>query len=128
MVGMTRSFEDLGKHVSQIERSITGTKVIVTGASDFSSKEEQIQQLQDLFRCELGVETNIIDAYPLGSGPNNPTVINFANQAQKLCVLQNKYLLKGIENNNGQGIFVNDFVPIEVKNKRQKEQKIYKQN
>ena len=125
MLGMARTVTELQDKVDILERKSNANNVILTGFLASDQKADRCTQIENLFIDELGVETQVQDSYTIGEGPNKPIVAVLENQKQKSLVLQNKKQLRFVKNAEEKGIFVNDYFPPEINQKRQRERQIF---
>ena len=115
---------DLTQRIENLEIGATKKMAIMTGYMTIIGKKyEVIQELENFFERHLKVEIVIDDYFMLNSEDVKPIVIDFQTIQDKKQVMRFKNMLKDIRS-GGRKIFINDYTPINVQEKRRREQKI----
>ena len=119
--------DDMIKRLDTIELANAKRTVVLTGLSLSSTKSVLIEQIYDLFKEVLSVEVYIDDAYKLGEYPNAPVIITLGSMEQKRILYSNKSKLNTIKGEDDRKIYLNDYLPTAVNEKRIREREIIKQ-
>ena len=119
--------DDMAKRLDALEMSNIRRTAILTGLSFSGKKEILIQQLLDLFNDVLHINTSIEDAYLLGNYSLAPVVITFTTSEHKKSIFQNKSSLNTIKGESDRKVYLNDYLPTAVNEKRRRERDIIKQ-
>ena len=115
---------DLTQRLDNVELSCSKKMVIITGYDlPEQSKDNNIEVLQALFASKIGVHAKVEDFYLLGTKFPKQIVCEFQSLRDKRLVLKNKYLLKNFRK-DGRKVFINEYTPISIQEKRRREQKI----
>ena len=115
---------DLSKRLDNIELSAAKRSAILTGLKLSDKKDARLQQVQDLLQYELGVYVDIEDTYTLGDGTAKPVVITFDTANAKRKVFENKHRLKQLIGHDNKPIFINDYLPAAVNERKRRERDV----
>ena len=91
-------------------------------------KHACIAELNEFFEQEMGINPHIEDIFFLGQGQYRPIVITFATMADKSLVFKKLDLIKDLINNQGQGLFFNDYLPAAMSERKRRDGEIFKIN
>ena len=119
--------DDLARRLDSVEISNAKRSAILTGLAFSKKKKYLIQQVKDLFLEVLDVDTEIEDAYTLGEKTAAPVVITFPTSIQKSEVFKQKGKLSTITGEKGVRIYLNDYLPSAINEKRAREREVIKQ-
>ena len=115
---------DLCKRLDTVELNSARKSAILTGLDFSKQKKERIQQILAFFRDTLEVDARIEDSYFLGDADPRPVVIIFETYADKQYIWQFKHHLKNYTGRDKKGIFLNDYLPQIVNEKKKRERDI----
>ena len=119
---------ELSQKVEMLELNSSKKMAIMSGYElpqnpDFS-KEDNIKRLEKVIRESMDINVNIDDYFHIGSNKPRPIVMEFQSAKEKRLVLSLKQNLKDFKSKAGRKIFINDYVPISIQEKRRRERKI----
>ena len=119
---------DIHKKLDNIELALVKRSAILTGLSFSDNKEELLFQLQDFITTTLKTSASIEDVYSIGEKVPKPIVIQFGSQEEKRNVFRNKSKLQHVVGYNKQAVYLNDYLPTSVNEKKRRERDIIKVN
>ena len=122
--GLHTEVQDLTQHIELLELNNSKQSVIMTGCTlDFDNKGENIEYLIGFFKQALQLDIGIEDYFHIGKSNPRPIVIEFETLEDKRAVMRSKSRLKSV-NTGRMRIFINDYVPLPIQEKRKRERKI----
>ena len=129
MQGMSYSMGDLAQRLENLEINAAKKACMVTGLSTSSDKKADIKNDVLCFFDEcLGLQMEIEDAYTLGNRQPKPVVVIFYTSKDRDLVFKYKSLLKNVENEEKKPIYITEYQPIAVQEKKARERHIIKEN
>ena len=115
---------DLSKRLDAMDLNNAKRSAILSGLDFSEKKKDRSEQIESFLLDTLELDINIEDSYFLGDKTPRPTVIVFANSGDKMKVWERKKMLKDYIGKNDQGIYLNDYLPQIVSEKRRRERDI----
>ena len=119
--------QDVVRRLDQMEISNAKRMAILTGLSFSEKKKDLILQLKRLFQDELHMHIGIEDAYRLGEGVIPPIVIIFETAGDKHAIFSAKKALGRIKGDKGASVYLNDYLPAPMNEKKRRERDITKE-
>ena len=118
---LTVEIGDLNQRLENVELSSNKRMVIISGftSEDKLKKDQQIERIEKLILDELALEVSIDDLYYIG----DKMVAEFCTLQDKKLVMKYKKFLKNVRH-QGQKVYINDFIPMTVQEKRRRDRKI----
>ena len=116
--------QDLSRRLDTVEMNTARRSGILTGLNFSDNKGERIKQVEAFFEDTLNININIEDAYFLGDAEQKVVVVIFATSRDKQMVWENKSELKHFKGEKGKQIYLNDYLPQGVGEKRRKEREV----
>ena len=121
---MWEEMEDMAARLSKLELNEARRAVVITGLYTSDKKGEAMDEFQEFILEYFGFKPEIADLYPIGQGSPAAKVVIFMNQAEKELIMENKSLLKDVQNEDKKGIYINNYLLPAEKAKRNKEREI----
>ena len=118
---------DLAKRLYSVEMANARRAVVLTGLRFSEKKFERNEQIEHFFEEALEVHISVDDSYFLGSGDVKSVVIIFETCKDKQRVFAQKELLNGITGENGKDVYLNSYLPAEVKERKRREKDVVRQ-
>ena len=118
--------EDLAARLDSVELNQAKKQAILTGLDFSDKKADRNAQITSFFEDTLEISAEIEDSYTLGTKSPKPVVITFASVLEKNRIFEVKGLLKDIENGHGAAIYLNEYLPQSINEKRRREKEIIK--
>ena len=115
---LNTDISELVQRMDNVELNNVKKSVIISGLPVAEKKGQNWLMLDQLFSEGLNLEIEIEDFYTLG--PN--FVVSFNTMETKRQVMKNKYMLKDMQ--GPYNIFINDYLPPAVQEKRRREKDI----
>ena len=100
---------------------------MLTGVSFDKNHKKRGEQIEELLLDATGQKVSLDETYFLGNKEPKPVVITFASMADKISVFENKSELANFEGENGSSIFLNDYWPASVNEKKRREREVKKE-
>ena len=119
---------DLTRRMDNVELALAKKSAILTGLNFSDDKKQLITQLHEFFIEALNASATIEDAYTMGEKTPKPVVIQFATQEGKSNIFRNKSALKNIFGENQRKVYLNDYLPGGISDKKRRERDIIKTN
>ena len=123
---MSVEMEDLRSRMDNVEINTSKLAITLSGfklseeEKDGSQKLANIVELEDFFEASLGLIVTVEDFFRLGT----ILVIFLQTMQQKRDILKFKSLLKGVRGDFGRPMYINDYLPNFVQEKRRREREI----
>ena len=114
---------DLTQRIENVELSNNKKSVIISGLTVLKEKSENWELLNYFFKEILPLPVVIEDYFTLGSN----FVVSFRTMEEKRMVMKNKNLLRHIRGLNNTKIFINEYLPPAIQEKRRREKEITSQ-
>ena len=117
---------DLTQRIENLEMSAS-KKMLMLAGLDFDSelkKYEVLEQLEKFIKDNLKIDTNVDDYFYLGNNSPRTMVLEMQSIFEKKMVMRYKNMLKDYRTNDGKKVFINDYVPLSIQEKRKREQQI----
>ena len=118
----------LEERLAKTELNLHRKMITISGLELNGKKYQKIQQLENFFDTELGIQPYIEDFYEIGSKQPTVKVVIFQSLRDKALVMRTKKYLKGLQNKYKQSLYINDFVPQEELEKRKKAKVMFRAN
>ena len=115
---------DLSKRLDSLELNNARRSIILSGLSFNSKKEDRRNELSLFFGDVFSLNPCIEDSYLLGKKQPRPVVITFDSYADKQVIMQKKRCLSEYEGEGGRGIYINDYVPTQLNEKKKRERDV----
>ena len=118
--------EDVMQKIENLEVSGTKRYAVISGLEcDLNNKESAIENIEEFFTTNIGVNPEIEDVFSLGG--NDSIVIVFQSVTAKKLLFKYKNLLKGVQNSKGKQIYVNEYYPVVTSERKRREKDIKRQ-
>ena len=117
---------DIEQRLDNFDLNNSKKMVMISGLAGVSEKKELPAYLMDFFKKTLGMKLQIEDAFAIGQINPRPLVAVFQSTADKKRVLDNKQLLKGEVSDANKPIFINEYLPQIVQDRRKREAEVKK--
>ena len=116
--------EDISKKLDTNELNTARKTGVLTGVIFSEKKKDRQEELQNFFEETMGKAVTVEDSYFLGYRNPRPVVIIFNTAAEKQEIFKNKSRLQNFESRNGKPIYLNDYLPAGLNEKRKRERSI----
>ena len=116
--------QDMARKMDAVELNNSKKSVILSGLSLSDKKKDRLLQVQELFNQELCVYPQIEDTYTIGERAPKSVIITLATMADKFRLLEAKQQLNKLTGYQGKRIFLNEYLPAAVHEKKQRERDI----
>ena len=117
---MNVEIQDLTQRMENVELSAAKRSVTISGLDISTEKSNNWHMLKWLFEEVLDLEVQIDDFYTLG----NNIIVAFQSMESKRAVMRVKNTLKKLKKSDNQQIYINDYLPPAVQEKRRRERDI----
>ena len=127
---MSTMYEDLERKTDQLELRSMRRAIVITGLQTDDSVLKCMNQVYGFMEQHLQLDINIIDCFKLGNGKERPVVItveSIKHRAEVFYAME-QYKKQLQETDEEQTVFINDYLPAEIKERRRKERDIFKRN
>ena len=129
MANLSSKINELDRRVENLELNYMKRSVVLTGLNMEPSKANFIKEVKHLFQKEMQVTiTKLEDVFFLTRRSTSPAVITFQTLADKIEVMKNSKKLNELENYDGKPIYLNDYLPPALNEKKKREAEIYHDN
>ena len=119
-------YVDLEKKTEQIELRSMRRAMVIIGLETEDRINKCIEQVKNFIIEELKLsEINVVYCFKLGVGKDKPVVFTVESIIQRASVYQ---AMETYRKQKEEAIFVNDYLPPEIKERRRREREIYKIN
>ena len=125
---MSIEMADIQQRLENVELNTSKNAVSLTGYYMSGPKKDGFFTLEDFFQQSIGVTVTIDDFYRIGSTEPKTTIIYLATSQQKRDVLRFKSYLKDVKNRENRPMYLNDYIPAAVQEKRRREGDIFRIN
>ena len=125
---MAVQINDLKGRLENVELNGCRNAVTLTGLYLQGNKSESIAKIENFIDQHIGVSVIVEDYFRVGAYEPKMTVIYFQTAQQKRDVLHFKAYLKNIENEDGKSMFINDYVPAAIQERRKRDRDIFSIN
>ena len=115
--------QDISRRLSNTELNNFKRYAVLTGLSFDEGKEECLYQIQQFFDEALGETVELEDCYKIGA---KSTVIIFESVKDRNRIFTTKENLKHFQGEDGEGIYLNPYLPADINEKRRRERDIKK--
>ena len=114
---------DINKRLGSVEQNLSRKSAILTGLTFSDKKHERNMQIENFFQDTLSVDADIEDSYYIGGTSKRikPVVLVFNTMKDKNKVFERKSQLQKYQGQNGQDIYLNNYLPQEINEKRRQE-------
>ena len=104
--------------------------MVINGLRTDNNISECVKQVEVFFENTLEIEINIVDCFKLGFGPDKPVVVQLELIVARTLIQQamESYSQMCDEERKDQTIFIKDYIPAEIKERRRKDRDIYHAN
>ena len=117
---------DMEQRLHNLELNSMKKSLVLTGfLPNKSRKSDVIQELVLFFQAEFAAKVEIEDFFYLNANENAPMVITFEKPKHKAAIFQNITNIQDLENENGQPYYINDHLPPNLIERKQKEREKY---
>ena len=116
--------EDLKLRLENVEASGQKTAISISGLNMSGTKAERAQHIEAFVYDYLGITVNVQDHFLMGASDPKLTIVYLQNMKEKREVMRYKYCLKNVKNQQGKSIYINDYTPVNLQEKRHREFKI----
>ena len=125
---MAVEMNDIKQRMENLELNSYKTAVSLSGIRLDGKKFENLAKLEDFIGEYVGVNVSVEDYFRIGDQEPKLTVMYFQNAQQKQEVLNFKHYLKGVRGDDGKPMYINDYVPAAVIEKRRRDRDIHRLN
>ena len=115
---------DLGKRLDSIELCNARRSIVLTGITLNQKKQARTDEIQQFFKDVFDISPVIEDSYLIGKRTPRPAVITLDTYRDKSIIMNNKSILKQYQGEKGRSIFINDYVPQNLSEKKKRERDI----
>ena len=123
---MAQEITELRHRLENVELNGCRNAVTLTGLYlNSNKKNDQILEIESFMDENVGVHVNVEDFYRVGVQEPKMTVIYFQTSQQKRDVLHFKSYLKGLKNRDGKPLFINEYVPAAIQERRKRDRDIF---
>ena len=125
VIGMANKIKTMEERVIDLERKSIKNCVVLSGFYASDNKRVGMNQVEEFFESEMGVNVAIEDLYYIEESQPRSIVLTFQTLQDKTIVMENKKKRKDIENKDGKQYYINDLLQAETSERRRKERAIY---
>ena len=125
---MSVEMADLRQRLENVEVSTCRNAITLSGMYLNGKKWEDAARLEQFIQTNVGVNVAIEDFFRMGANEPKLTVIYLQNAQQKRDVLHFKSYLKDIANEDGKPMYISDYIPASVIEKRKRDKDIFATN
>ena len=119
----------LQEKLEMLEERNMRRSIVITGLETSDKVVRCIQQVDQFLAETFRVKVVIIDCFKMGLGSEKPVIVTVENIQQKTKIFQVMSIYgKQFDKFNRQTIFINDFLPVEKKERKRKQREIVKCN
>ena len=122
---MSVEISDLKQRMENIELSNSRNAVSLTGFYMTNNKADGIIELEKFFNDSMGLYVSIDDYFRVGAQEPRMTVIFLQTQQQKRDVMRFKSYLKNVKNKDNRPLYINEYVPAGVQERRRHDRDIF---
>ena len=123
---MAIEMAELRNRLDNVELSTCRNAITIVGLHlDNQEKIENIREIESFIAENIGVHICVEDFYRSGNQDPRLIVVYLQSMQQKRDVLHFKSYLKGFKNRNGRPVFINDFIPANVQEKKKRDRDIF---
>ena len=121
---------DIDKRLEQVESRNTRRHIVFTGLITDNNLKKCTEQILSYCQEKLRYEIEILDCFKMGIGPSKPVVVMVPSMSQKYEIFQamDEYRKRCEEREQNVTVYINDFLPAEVKERRRRERDIMRIN
>ena len=122
---MASKIDDLETRMDNIELSTSKKMILNTGLKG-AAKKELNYYIMDFLKKVLGLKMLVDECFTLGQQNPKPIVVVFQTIQDKQMVMQAKHLLKGETSDADRKIYISDYTPQVVQDKRKRDADVRK--
>ena len=122
---MSVEIAELRQKMENIEMNTCRNAISISGVKFEGKKQDRMAYLENFLRETIQVNVNIEDCYQMGSENMQINVVYLQNNLQKKQVMENKSRLKNIKGYGGKYIYINEYLPAAVVEKRKRDRDIF---
>ena len=120
---------DLTQRIENLEMNCSKRMILVSGLVivENAKKYENVELIKLFIKEKLGVEVYVDDYFAIGASNPKALVIELQTLAEKKLVMRNKNKLKNVRNEYQQKVYINDYVPLPIQEKRKRDNQIIRE-
>ena len=115
---------ELAQRVENLEINNAKRCIVISGLYVSGKKDAVIRQIENFLFADVGVPVLIEDTYTINQYSPPSRVVVLMNQKDKHKIMQNKSNLNGLQNENQQPIYINDYQTSATNEKRKWEKEV----
>ena len=105
------SNKEMQERVVKLELNNYKKMILINGLSIHGKKFEKINQLENFFTIELGLNIPVEDFFEIGTSNPKSVVVILLSVRDRASIMRHKNLLKNVRNEDGKKIYINDYIP-----------------
>ena len=125
---MAAEMSELRGRLENLELSNTRKMISISGLDTRDQKDDMINDVQEFIETELGIITTAEECYKIGNAVPRLIVVSFQTLQEKRDVLRFKSRLNKSNDSSVRKIFINDYNPITVQERKRREKQIIAEN
>ena len=114
------------KRIDRMEQNSMKLSVIISGLQTSNKIKDYVREVKGFIINDLAADVDITDCFKLGIGNYKPVIITVSSMSQKLNIFQKLNEYK--KANEDIEVYISDFLPAEVKERKRRERELYREN
>ena len=119
---------ELQNKVEMLELHSMRKSIVLSGLYCNNKKAQRLNEIYNFMKEEVGIEIGIEDVFSIGMAKPPSLVITLESMADKRLIFQNMNVIKELENKDGKGYYVSDYLPAEINEMKRRDKEVFRNN